>query len=464
MAYSIPQELKQTVLEKILTDKISWIMHKKETFPLDSFNSLLTQSTRSFYQAFTKTQCQFILECKKASPSKGVIRPTFDIEAIATIYKHYAAAISVLTDEPYFQGDFSYLPKVSALVHQPILCKDFIIDEYQIKLARHHQADAILLMLSVLNDDQYKSLSAVAHELDMGILTEVSNEIELQRAIELGAKVIGINNRDLRDLSVNLQTTLNLAPKIPEDTIIISESGIRQYPDVRRLSNYVDGFLIGSALMAEDNLEKEIKKILFGRNKICGLTRAQDAKAAYDAGAIYGGLIFVQNTPRHISVTQAKNIMLGAPLDYVGVFRNDNIDHIASIADELNLSAIQLHGQENQAYVNMLRKKLPAACQIWKALSIEKKLPSRDWVNIDNYVFDHGPGGTGKTFDWSVFSDHRHEDFSNILLAGGLTPDNCKEAANFNCGGLDFNSGVESTPAIKSAEKINHAFINLRNY
>lgn len=464
MAYTIHAELKETVLERILTDKIVWIEDRKQTQPIDDFKNSLEKSTRSFYSAFNKNQANFILECKKASPSKGLIRESFDIEEIALTYKQYASAISVLTDMPYFQGDYNFLPKVSALVTQPILCKDFIIDSYQIYLARHYQADAILLMLSILTDDQYKLLAEVAHSLDMGILTEVSNEDELKRAIDLGAKIIGINNRDLRDLSVDLSTTFKLAPEIPNDRIIISESGIRNYPDIRRLAKLVDGFLIGSALMAEDNLDMAIRKIILGENKVCGLTRPEDASAALEAGAVYGGLIFVQNTPRHINISTAKEIISHAALAYVGVFRNDNIDHIVSTAKELSLHAVQLHGHENQAYVSLLRKKLPAECQIWKALSIDHKLPVRDWDNVDKYVFDHGPGGTGKTFDWAVFNGHETDNLNNVLLAGGLSPDNCSKAATFFCGGLDFNSGVESSPAIKNSEKIHSVFKQLRNY
>lgn len=134
-----------------------------------------------------------------------MIRDDFDPARIAAIYKHYASAISVLTDEKYFQGSFDFLPIVSQIAPQPILCKDFIIDPYQIYLARYYQADACLLMLSVLDDEQYRQLAAVAHSLEMGVLTEVSNEEELERAIALGAKVVGINNRDLRDLSIDLQ-------------------------------------------------------------------------------------------------------------------------------------------------------------------------------------------------------------------------------------------------------------------
>ncbi|QHM71156.1 Tryptophan biosynthesis protein TrpCF [Mixta intestinalis] len=150
--------MQETVLNHIVRDKALWIEQRKQAQPLASFQQQLTPSTRSFYHALQGARTAFILECKKASPSKGVIRAEFDPLAIAHVYKDYASAVSVLTDEKYFQGSFDFLPLVSAAITQPVLCKDFIIDPFQIYLARHYQADAILLMLSVLDDEQYRSL------------------------------------------------------------------------------------------------------------------------------------------------------------------------------------------------------------------------------------------------------------------------------------------------------------------
>ncbi len=191
--------MQETVLNKIVRDKAQWVAARKQQQPLASFQNEIVPSERSFYHALQGARTAFILECKKASPSKGLIRENFDPVEIASVYKDFASAISVLTDEQYFQGSFDFLPLVSKTVSQPVLCKDFMIDPYQIYLARHYQADAILLMLSVLDDEQYRQLAAVAHSLNMGVLTEVISEEELQRAVQLEAKVIGINNRDLRD-------------------------------------------------------------------------------------------------------------------------------------------------------------------------------------------------------------------------------------------------------------------------
>lgn len=450
-----------TILEKIVQDKAQWVEARKAQQPLASFQNDVQPASRSFYHALQGARTVFILECKKASPSKGLIRDDFDPAAIAGVYRHYASAVSVLTDEKYFQGSFDFLPIVSAALTQPVLCKDFIIDPYQIYLARHYQADAILLMLSVLNDDEYRQLAAVAHSLKMGVLTEVSNEDELERAIALEAKVVGINNRDLRDMSIDLDRTRQLAPRLAHGVTVISESGIHNYAQVRELSHFANGFLIGSALMEEPDLAAAVRRVLLGDNKVCGLTRAEDARAAFEAGALYGGLIFAEGSPRRLEASQAQQVMAGAPLRYVGVFRNSAISDVVTLADTLRLSAVQLHGDEDRAYVAELRAALPAGVAIWKALSIKSALPARDWPHVDRYVFDNGNGGSGERFDWSLLQD---QDLSDVLLAGGLGADNCVEAARLGCAGLDFNSGVESTPGIKDASKIAAVFRTLRAY
>lgn len=451
----------ETVLAKIVADKAIWVEARKKQQPLASFQKEVVPATRSFYHALQGARTAFILECKKASPSKGVIRDDFDPARIASVYKHYACAISVLTDEKYFQGSFDFLPIVSSIVTQPVLCKDFIIDAYQIYLARFYQADACLLMLSVLDDEQYRHLAAVAHSLDMGVLTEVSNEEELERAIALEAKVVGINNRDLRDLSIDLNRTRQLAPRLTHGVTVISESGISTYSQIRELSHFANGFLIGSALMGEDDLNTAVRRVQIGANKVCGLTRPEDARAAHEAGAIYGGLIFVPASPRFVSDEKAASVMAAAPLLYVGVFRNTPVSEVVQKSERFSFAAVQLHGDEDQAYIDKLRASLPDNVQIWKALSVKESLPDRNLNHVDKYVFDNGQGGTGQRFDWSLLAGQK---LDNVLLAGGLDAGNCIEAAKAGCAGLDFNSGVESAPGIKDANKLAAVFQTLRAY
>ncbi|EQA4281640.1 bifunctional indole-3-glycerol-phosphate synthase TrpC/phosphoribosylanthranilate isomerase TrpF [Cronobacter dublinensis] len=451
----------ETVLAKIVADKALWVEARKAQQPLASFQNEIVPSARRFYDALQGARTAFILECKKASPSKGVIREDFDPARIAAVYKHHASAISVLTDEKYFQGSVEFLPIVSAIAHQPVLCKDFIIDPYQIYLARFYQADACLLMLSVLDDDQYRQLAAVAHSLSMGVLTEVSNEEELERAIRLEAKVVGINNRDLRDLSIDLNRTRELAPRLGHGVTVISESGIHTYGQVRELSRFANGFLIGSALMEHDDLETAVRQVLLGENKVCGLTRPQDAQSAWEAGTVFGGLIFVPSSPRAVTDEQARAVIDAAPLRYVGVFRDAPLDDVAAKAQQFALSAVQLHGNEDQTYISALRASLPATTAIWKAQSVSHALPARNLQYVDRYVLDNGQGGSGVQFDWSLLEG---QSLNDVMLAGGLGADNCVQAAQLGCAGLDFNSGVESAPGIKDSDKLAAVFRTLRAY
>lgn len=460
--------ISQTILGKIVAAKQAWVAARKLAQPLASFQGALTPSDRDFEGDLRAGSTRFILECKKASPSKGLIRDDFSPEAIADIYGNYATAISVLTDEKFFQGDFTFLPRVRNRVRQPVLCKDFMIDPYQVYLARHYQADAILLMLSVLTDEGYRALFKVAKELGLGVLTEVSNEEELTRAIALGAPVIGINNRDLRDLSVDLARTQQLAADIPSDRVVISESGITHRAQVAALRHHAKGFLVGSSLMTEPDLEAAVRKLVLGQNKVCGLTRAEDAAAAHQAGAVYGGLIFVAKSPRYVDIPAARALMAGAPLNYVGVFRNAQPATLAKTVEALGLAAVQLHGEEDAAYIESLRPLLPAGCQIWKAIGVSlgkesgEPLPSLDYpadrLLLDTKVGSQS-GGTGEAFDWTLLAGL---DKSRLMLAGGLNPDNALQAAQVGCLGLDFNSGVESAPGRKDASKLEAAFAALR--
>ena len=420
---------------------------------------------RKLFESLKKAGPRFILECKKASPSKGLIRQDFNLEELAGVYGQYADCISVLTDEKFFQGKYDYLRTMRGLVDKPLLHKDFIIDRYQIYLGRHCGADAVLLMLSVLDDEEYQELASTAAKLNMTVLTEVSNEAEALRAVALNAKLIGINNRNLRDLSTNLDTSFALAKLIPEGRTVVSESGIYTNQQVRQLAKVADAFLVGSSLMAQQDLADATRKLVLGEHKICGLTRPQDAAAAYAGGAYYGGLIFHPPSPRFVTPEQAQQVQKGAPLNYVGVFVNAEPAEVASLARDLSLSAVQLHGDEDDGYIKALKPLLPPDCQIWKAYRVKDELPQftelADRVLLDAYhPTQHG--GSGLSFNWQLLTELSAS--KPIMLAGGLNSDNCLAAARLPVSGLDFNSGLESAPGIKDAAKIRSAFTLLREF
>lgn len=451
------------VLDKIVADKRIELEQRKAQRPLESFIGDVVPTKRDFEAALAATGTQFILECKKASPSKGLIREPFNLDEITSVYKKYATCMSVLTDEKYFQGSYQFLEYVRSQVEQPLICKDFFIDEYQVYLARLSGGDAILLMLSVLDDEQYLALHKVADSLNMSVLTEVSNEQEVSRALALNASLIGINNRDLRDLSTDLATTERLRQLIPNDKVVISESGIYTHKDVKRLAPLCDGFLIGSSLMAERDLEAACRKVILGENKVCGLTRSQDAMAAYASGAVYGGLIFYPKSPRYVDIDCAKQVTQSAPLAYVGVFVNAPLEQVVDYAQSLKLAAVQLHGDENSEYIQTLRKQLPLGCEIWKAQAVKGELP-KPLEGVDRHLYDtyskSQKGGTGEAFDWSVLETATVP----FMLAGGLNPENIHAALYRGANGLDLNSGVEASAGKKCQTKLQNAFSHIRNY
>ncbi|GGI91847.1 bifunctional indole-3-glycerol phosphate synthase/phosphoribosylanthranilate isomerase [Shewanella hanedai] len=465
------------VLTKIVDTKAEHITALKNRFPETSLQPKI--SDRSLFDALKAPNAGFIFECKKASPSKGLIREHFDVEAIADVYNHYAAGISVLTDEQFFQGDMDYIPLVRARVKQPILCKDFFVDTYQVKLAAHQGADAILLMLSVLDDEQYRTLATEAEKYSLDILTEVSNDTELKRAIDLNAAIIGINNRNLRDLSTDLATTEELAPHIPADRVVISESGIYNQAQVRRLSPLVDGFLVGSSLMAEADLDLACRTLTLGHNKVCGLTKSEDILAVANAGAIYAGLIFYPKSPRSVSAEQAAILVeqhrkAGPGLKFIGVFVNESPEVIANLAETLDLFAVQLHGNESEYEIEQVRSALASIgsqALIWKAVAVNADIEQEEVnipANVDRVLFDSKShqtgelqfGGTGLTFNWQQSLPNKHSS----MLAGGLTAALATLASSQGFYGLDFNSGLESAPGIKDHQEINALFSALRQY
>lgn len=450
------------VLGEIVEHKKIEVNQRKEQLSLNQLKQGLSPSERSLYQALSNRQSDFIFECKKASPSKGLIRENFDLDEILEQYKDYASAISVLTDKKYFQGDFSFLQRASKKVNLPILCKDFFIDSYQVYEARYYGADAILLMLSVLDDSTYCLLAEAANSLNMDILTEVHDTQELARAISLDAKIIGINNRNLKDLSIDLATTEKLASKLSNEQLVISESGISSHQDVKRLAPLVNGFLVGSSIMAKKDIRSQCKELVFGKVKICGLTRVEDAIQVDRCGGVYGGFIFYPGSKRYIDIEHASSIINKVPLKYVGVFVNQELEQVIKHVDKLKLHVVQLHGSETIDYIRELRSRLPTI-KIWKVIHVNQSIDFVKIQEVDQYLLDTFSideyGGTGKSFDWKLLKEAKADDF---IIAGGITPENIIQASNVGAFAIDLSSGVESTPGIKSPDKIALTFNQIR--
>lgn len=259
------------ILAKIIAEKQKELAELKKNQPLAELKELAasmkekgTPGSVGFTESLSAPGISLIAEIKKASPSRGVIVDNFNPAALARDYQAAgAAAVSVLTDEKFFQGSLQHLSEAAAEIDIPVLRKDFIIDEYQLYRSRIAGAQAVLLIARVLQD-KLPELLLSCQQLGLESLVEVHSEEDLKLALGVGAQVIGINNRNLSDFSVDLNTTLTLSRQIPRDRLIIAESGIKTARDIAYLSDQVSGFLIGEALMKADDKSQKIQE-LFGK-------------------------------------------------------------------------------------------------------------------------------------------------------------------------------------------------------
>ena len=446
------------VLGKIAAAKREELAKRYDGVSLDALRSRAQPTTRNLAAALAQKGARFILEIKKASPSEGSIRPGADPAALARGYAGVADALSVLCDKAYFGGSLADLTSARAEFDGPILAKDFFIDARQVPEARIAGADAILLMLSLLDDERAREMIAEAGHLGRDPLVEVHDESEMRRALALDAKLIGINNRDLRDLSIDSATTERLAPRAA-DRILISESGIHERADVERLGPLVDGFLIGSSLMRAAEPAQAARALIFGRTKLCGLNSGACLSAARPAA--FAGFVFVAGSPRHVTAQQAEPLaerVRSFGVLPVGVFRDAPLETVLDVAGQLRLRAVQLHGREDSSYVQSLRKLLPQGTEIWTAASVGRDvLESRGG---DRMLFDQGEGGTGQTFDWKLLTGH--PELPRAIIAGGIGAHNARAAAGLGAYAIDVGSSMDERAGVKSPDKIEALFAALR--
>ncbi len=256
-----------TILDEIIENKLVEIEHSKKTLPLQKITSELASArpVRDFYAALKpEGNLRIIAEIKRASPSKGIIAKDFDPVRIARSYASAgASALSVLTDENFFKGSLEYLSQIRDAVDTPLLRKDFILDLYQVYESRHFGADALLLIVAALEQDVLCELLELTENLGMNALVEVHDEQELERALSARAKIIGINNRDLKTFTVDLGVSMNLSKKVPNEIIVVAESGIRSSDDITKLrSEGVHVFLIGETFMKTPDPGLELSKLI----------------------------------------------------------------------------------------------------------------------------------------------------------------------------------------------------------
>ena len=254
------------ILDKIVQVKRREVALLQEAAPLEAIRdaALDAPPPRDFRSAVGGAGCAIIAEVKRSSPSRGRIRQDFDPLAIASLYEENgAAAISVLTDEEFFEGNKTYLSEIKKQVSIPLLRKDFIIDSHQLYETRIIGADAVLLITAILKNAELRRMIELAESLGLAPLVEVHSRGELERALAAGAEIIGINNRDLKTFSTALSTTLELSPHVPERRIVVSESGIGTRGDIERLmESGIHAFLVGEALMKAPDVGGRLRELL----------------------------------------------------------------------------------------------------------------------------------------------------------------------------------------------------------
>ena len=431
-----------------------------------------------FEAALRQQDFNFICEVKKASPSKGIIAEHFPYLDIAKEYEVAgAAAISVLTEPDFFKGDKKYLQEIANTVKIPVLRKDFIIDEYQIYQAKVWGASAILLICACLDVPTLTKFRELADSLGLSSLVEAHDENEVQMAIDCGARIIGVNNRNLKDFTVDVQNSVRLRNLVQDDVIFVSESGLETPEDIQVLrDNNIGVALMGETFMRSPNKVEKLA-YLYGSTyytpkvKMCGISKVETIPAVVEAKPDYMGLVFAPSK-RQVTVDQAKTLVeelhrgyaqkYGSDTEHdkndtiktVGVFVNETVDNLVTIANEANLDAVQLHGDEDETFIQSLKERTNV--EVWKAIQIRTAADTEKWIDssaemllFDAYHKDER-GGTGEVFDWSSLDAFERP----FMLAGGIDSTNVARAIRtVRPYGIDISSGIE-TNGMKDDKKI----------
>ncbi|GCE12245.1 bifunctional indole-3-glycerol-phosphate synthase TrpC/phosphoribosylanthranilate isomerase TrpF [Tengunoibacter tsumagoiensis] len=468
-------------LERIVAQTLKDLEQRKQEIPLEEMRRLAMAQAqpRDMLEAFEpRSRVKLIAEVKRASPSKGLLAPNLDPVETAQIYEaNGAAVISVLTEPHFFLGSPTFLTAIKGAVSVPVLRKDFIVDEYQVYEARSWGADAILLICAILDDEQLHHLHAVANQLRMRCLVEVHSKEEAQRAVAAGAVIIGVNSRDLVTFQMNPYLLRDIRQLLPNDCVVIAESGIHTAADARRIArSNVQGMLVGESLVVSNDIPGQIQTLLSGANqstqvKICGLRTPDHINTAVEAGTDMLGFIFHEPSHRYLLPSTLPDLLAasaryqqpttGAP-DLVGVFVNKEAAYINEVAEQAGLHFVQLHGNESPELCQQIKRPVIKAIQFQNLedLSLAQAYQEVSWrLLLDTPASQWG--GTGKTHDWDL-ARIAAQHFP-ILLAGGLSPENVLAAiAQVHPWGVDVSSGIETNKQ-KDSQKIRAFLAQVRS-
>ena len=523
------------ILDRIVAATEKRVKEAKAKLPLSKLQQQVERMPITkdfpFEQALQELDFNFICEVKKASPSKGVIAEDFPYLDIAKDYEMAgAAAISVLTEPDFFLGSPRYLQEIAATVHIPVLRKDFIIDEYQIYEAKLWGASAILLIAAILDDEAMARFHKLADSLGLSCLVEAHDETEVLRAAKMGARIIGVNNRNLKDFTVDVNNSIRLRNLVDDSVIFVSESGLDTVADIQHLQeNKIHAALMGESFMRSTDKVAKLAE-LYGpirpkcsihtsterdvlgteeifnleapsaqtvdeatqssyevKVKFCGISQEDTVPVLLDTQPDYVGFVFAPSK-RQVTVDQAKILVeelhkqyaktygvVEAPMNAetaqdskefvqenpnfeniktVGVFVNETVENLLKIAEEVKLDVIQLHGDEDESFIQTLKEQ--SNVEVWKAVQVRSAADAEKWIDssADMLLFDayhkDERGGTGEVFDWSSLDEFERP----FMLAGGMDSTNVARAIRtVRPYGIDISSGIE-TEGVKDDEKI----------
>ncbi len=445
------------ILDEIVSKRKLYYEQKEKEVPYDVLLDKVKNSKKEYklYDLCKKKDFILLAECKKASPSKGIISEEYNYLKIASDYeKGGCDVISCLTEPNYFLGSDEHFINIRKKVNTLMLRKDFIFSKYQIVESKLLGSDVVLLILAILTGEEVKEFLNLIHELGMCALVETHDEEEIKRAIKLGSKVIGVNNRNLKDFSIDFSNALNLRKKYPS-VYMISESGVKEAKDIRSLKLAgLNGALVGEALMRSNDpyteLMKYKKALTVPKIKFCGIKRKEDIEAVNKLKPDFIGFVFANESKRKLSLAEASKLKkkLSEDIIVIGVFKNQPKNLIVEACKKGIIDIIQLHGDEDDLYIKELKNMVDN-----EIISVYRTSKYAEYVMYDSKI--PGQGTKAKYYNRAKNKP--------VFLAGGININNIDEIIALNPYAIDISTGIE-TDGVKDYNKMEEIIKKVRDY